>query len=455
MIGAQRHPEPPSDPRGVPADDGPVRVILVGRTGFDLPLRMDRAIELVRASTLTAAIGELGNAVDRSPTSSRCVTILVGRDALPASPADATRFRDAVRLVEPEARIYRVDPAGAEAAAPPEGFDGAVSASLAQLEIRRFVRAVHTAPPPSAAPQTCDPGPSTPPAPTPRDDLEPIIDALLHGHDPLPAAVAALRRATGDPNLAFVAPGDPDAAAPDLVPVTHRARTLGWLRASPAACASLEPAARELALWLALREQHEQLRTSAFTDDLTGAWNRRYFERFLKAAIESAAAARRSVTLLFFDLDNLKQYNDQFGHAAGDNILRETVRLLKSVIRPTDRVCRIGGDEFAVIFHEPDGPRDPASKPPASISDIAMRFQKQVCEHRFPKLAEQAPGTITISGGLATYPWDGRTAEELLEKADRLSLESKRQGKNVITLGPGAERTCDADTGLPDQPAPQ
>ncbi|MEP0764213.1 MAG: hypothetical protein HRF48_15895, partial [Chloroflexota bacterium] len=62
--------------------------------------------------------------------------------------------------------------------------------------------------------------------------------------------------------------------------------------------------------------------------------------------------------------------------------------------------------------------------------------------HRFPKLLHDAPGTLTISGGLASFPWDGRTPKDLLHLADAMALQSKRQGKNAITFGPGALRLC-------------
>jgi two-component system cell cycle response regulator len=110
------------------------------------------------------------------------------------------------------------------------------------------------------------------------------------------------------------------------------------------------------------------------------------------------------------------------------------------VIRPTDKVCRIGGDEFVVIFYEPTGPRTPASKPPSTVYEIAQRFQQEIAAHKFPKLGREAPGPLTVSGGLATYPWDGSSGEALLARADELALQSKRQGKNAILLGPGAER---------------
>lgn len=197
-----------------------------------------------------------------------------------------------------------------------------------------------------------------------------------------------------------------------------------------------------LSAWIKLEVQQAQLRQGAFTDALTGAWNRRYFSRYLDAAIVESRSARQPLTVMLFDIDGFKHYNDTYGHGAGDEILIETVKLLKSVIRPSDRVCRVGGDEFAVIFYEPQGPRDPESKPLESVYQIARRFQQQICTHRFPKLGIEAMGTLTVSGGLASYPWDGHDSESLLEQADQLAMASKRNGKNAITLGPGAESVC-------------
>ena len=122
----------------------------------------------------------------------------------------------------------------------------------------------------------------------------------------------------------------------------------------------------------------------------------------------------------------------------GDEVLRETVQLLRSTIRRGDHVFRIGGDEFVVIFSDPDGPRNPGTSPPDSVDQIVRRFQSQVFRMRLPKLGLDAPGTVTVSAGLATYPWDGLDAKSLLSHADQLALQSKRSGKNLITFGPGA-----------------
>ncbi len=221
---------------------------------------------------------------------------------------------------------------------------------------------------------------------------------------------------------------------------------------STPAAAQLHPWAQWLAHWLRLARTVADLRLQAMTDELTGAYNRRFFDEYLSRAIDEARARRQCVSLLLFDIDDFKVYNDRYGHGAGDEILVETVKLLRSVIRPNDRVCRIGGDEFVVIFHDPQGQRERGSSHPDDIQKIARRFQQQICRHCFPKLSAEAPGTLTISGGLATYPWDGMDVASLLEQADRNALLSKRAGKNAITFGPGATDICNAQE-PPNRPA--
>ena len=269
------------------------------------------------------------------------------------------------------------------------------------------------------------------------DDLS-VIQAALAGRDLVLPALEVIRRRTGHADVLLT----PAVAATPTegVAVTHNQRVFGHLICSSLTSAELTPHAQWLATWLAVGEQQEALKKAALFDDLTGAYNRRYFEGFLREAIERAKRERASVTIMVFDVDDFKRFNDEFGHAAGDEILQQTVALLKSVIRDGDRVCRIGGDEFVVIFHEKGGPREPGSKPPTDVCQIAARFQKQIAAHRFPKLGEGAPGRLSISGGLATFPWDGRTPAELLERADQLALESKRAGKNCLTIGPGTRR---------------
>lgn len=276
----------------------------------------------------------------------------------------------------------------------------------------------------------------------PHDD-QPLVEAILSGRPVLEAAIGRISTRLQRDDISFVA--DTEQAG---VPVMIGDHPVGKLVCADQPWAMGEGheliahQARWLSRWIKLEIQQAELRNAAFTDSLTGAWNRRYFTRFLDAAIAQSRAARQPLSIMLFDIDGFKHYNDAYGHGAGDEILVETVKLLKSVIRPSDRVCRVGGDEFAVIFYEPSGPRDPSSKPLESVFQIATRFQKQICMHRFPKLAGEAQGTLTVSAGLASFPWDGHDSASLLDQADQLAMESKHQGKNAMTLGPGAESVC-------------
>jgi diguanylate cyclase (GGDEF)-like protein len=209
----------------------------------------------------------------------------------------------------------------------------------------------------------------------------------------------------------------------------------GLLHAPPPADeAALTPWAHWLARVFALHQQQQDLWFMAMRDELTGAWNRRYFQRFLKLVLDRAAADQLPVTLMIFDIDDFKRYNDRHGHGAGDDILRETVKLLQSLVRKDDVVARIGGDEFAVIYWDPHGPRRADSKPPADVIKAAERFRKAISQHRFPKLTG-APGPLTVSAGLASFPADGATPDELIARADAMAMQSKQQGKNALTFG--------------------
>lgn len=445
-------PDPATPSSGTQSAPSPfeARVVLVGRTGLDSMLRLDRGLELARARGPMDAIAELAEMT--FPDDSRPTTIVIAADAV--SSQQLPQFTAALRSIEPNARVLGV---GKSRSAPE--LDGVVPESMSAHELRRLMRGVaETAP--NAAPAVATSAAPTPerssesvsPKPIPVGTLASPLEAMLAGQDVLAAALAEISRVVGSP--CSFAParvtGSSTTPAATLAGATVRrgSRVLGTLSAKGAPPSALEDHAPWLAAWITLSAQQDQLRRAAFTDELTGAWNRRYFTRYLAAALAHARDARNNVSLMVFDVDNFKSYNDRFGHAAGDEILADMVKLLGSVIRPTDRVCRIGGDEFAVIFHDPEGPRKPGTATPLgpnSIAQIASRFQKQVCEHRFPRLMDQAPGTLTISAGLATFPWDGATPEQLLERADDLALQSKRQGKNVITFGPGAMRVCDID----------
>jgi GGDEF domain-containing protein len=290
-----------------------------------------------------------------------------------------------------------------------------------------------------------------------------LTDAVVDGGDRFVTLAAELvRRELGAADVRIVVgcndeSGSAVARDEAVVPIRHRRETLGHLVSRDAAADALAPWADWLGHWLRLERTHSELRILAWTDELTGAGNRRAFERVLEETIAAARPERRPVSLMYFDIDNFKSYNDRFGHEAGDEVLRETVELLRSVIRRGDHVFRIGGDEFVVIFADSRGARTGQTARPGtpgggsssgameSVETIAQRFRECVSTMRFPQLGLDAPGTVSISAGVATFPWDGHDMRSLLAHADQLALQSKRSGKNTITFGPGAkDHCCDA-----------
>ena len=107
---------------------------------------------------------------------------------------------------------------------------------------------------------------------------------------------------------------------------------------------------------------------------------------------------------------------------------------MERTTRSRDVVARIGGDEFAVLFWDAEPPRRPDSHHPESAFALTNRFAEAVAKHEFPSLGPEAKGVLTISGGLATYPWDGHTCRELLRHADQALRQAKLAGKNAIRI---------------------
>jgi diguanylate cyclase (GGDEF)-like protein len=181
----------------------------------------------------------------------------------------------------------------------------------------------------------------------------------------------------------------------------------------------------------------------ATEDDLTGLKNRRYIWEFARQVLERARQDAGRVTLMVYDIDDFKHYNDRYGHPTGDRILKEAAELMNRCCRSHDVVGRIGGDEFAVIFWD-----DPLKRRDADAQErrmdrmdhprepifIAKRFQHALENANLDLLGPGGKGVLSISGGLASYPYDGDTVEQLFEKADEALLDAKRSGKNRVYL---------------------
>jgi GGDEF domain-containing protein len=192
----------------------------------------------------------------------------------------------------------------------------------------------------------------------------------------------------------------------------------------------------------AVEERLRRLERLATEDDLTGLKNRRYVWEFARQVLDLAAQQQARVTLLVYDIDNFKHYNDRYGHSVGDRILKEAAILMRRCCRSHDVVGRIGGDEFAVLFW--DDPQDVVLgdserrttlvQHPREAVVIAQRFQASLKHSDLRGLGSEGEGVLTISGGLASYPGDGVRVEELFEKADQALLEAKRCGKNRVYI---------------------
>jgi PleD family two-component response regulator len=288
-----------------------------------------------------------------------------------------------------------------------------------------------------------------------------MLDAMLqHPNDAVTAIVRQINARIG-PNLVLVR-GTPQQTLPEVPDgmqlLSHAVRSDPSAGGAAGALHLMLPldedetAARhtlaQIALLigriLALQDRHRKLQTLAITDDLTGVFNGRYFRHFLNGIIHTAREKRFPVTLLLFDIDNFKSYNDRYGHGVGDEILKQTAALMRRSCRPHDLVARISGDEFAVVFWEKEGPRQPrdpnapstgTARVPQSVRTVCERFQRMVSSPEYQLLGTTGQGSLTISGGLAVFPYDAQTAEGLIQAADRtLMFDAKKSGKNSIFL---------------------
>lgn len=159
----------------------------------------------------------------------------------------------------------------------------------------------------------------------------------------------------------------------------------------------------------------------SLTDPLTGLFNSRHLMERLPAEIKRARRYGHSLALLLLDSDSLKQVNDRYGHQMGDELVKSTARMLRRTVRETDITFRYAGDEFVVIM------------PETSLEEAvqaAERIRAQIAEVGLDGEGEWI--AVTASIGVAVFPEDGETPEELLRAADRAMYQAKRAGKNAV-----------------------
>lgn len=178
--------------------------------------------------------------------------------------------------------------------------------------------------------------------------------------------------------------------------------------------------AEHLGLALANLRLQEKLRSQAMRDPLTGLYNRRYFEETLEEQWAIASQSQSYLSMFMLDLDHFKRFNDNFGHDAGDYVLKEIGVLLSNVIKERGTVCRIGGEEFAIIC--PNLDKHASITLAESIIELVRELHLDV---RGISL-----GQLGISVGIANYPAHNASGKELVKLADTALYEAKERGRS-------------------------
>jgi diguanylate cyclase (GGDEF)-like protein len=169
------------------------------------------------------------------------------------------------------------------------------------------------------------------------------------------------------------------------------------------------------------------LREMVARDGLTGIQNRRMFDQHIQRTWQQGVREKKRVAVLLIDIDCFKNYNDRYGHQAGDECLRAVaVSLNQCARRPLDFVARYGGEEFAMVLYE-------ASR--EHVAEVLTRIQRSIAELNIPHEASIVAGRLTVSIGAAyVLPGENRTHDGLVQLADEALYSAKEQGRNRVVL---------------------
>lgn len=206
------------------------------------------------------------------------------------------------------------------------------------------------------------------------------------------------------------------------VPLVHQGRHFGMLRAFATEFAS--GAAHLLAGFAVLVAEQHALWSVAQLDMLTGAMTRRAFTAELGSAVATWARSGNPCSLITFDLDHFKAINDTYGHAAGDIVLRTVANMVRSELRPADKLGRLGGEEFGVLV-----PADAAT-----ALDIAERLRAVI---EATVLREHPQIAFSCSFGVASCGEGGETRDALMAMSDARLYQAKTTGRNRVVGVPG------------------
>jgi two-component system cell cycle response regulator len=184
---------------------------------------------------------------------------------------------------------------------------------------------------------------------------------------------------------------------------------------------AIDEAIKDLEYRLKIEANHIELIKLATTDELTGLFNRRHFMTKLQEEISRYARYRTPLSIALLDIDYFKKINDEYGHDAGDFVLREMGKLMRSCVRSTDSACRYGGEEFILVFPSTDL---------RSTEIFAERIRAHISKHNFYYDYNYIP--VTVSIGLAEAYAEITNPDLLLKLADKALYAAKKDGRNRV-----------------------
>jgi diguanylate cyclase (GGDEF)-like protein len=182
---------------------------------------------------------------------------------------------------------------------------------------------------------------------------------------------------------------------------------------------------QNLTLMEQLRFLFVKAEKEAITDPLTELYNYRYFLLQLNREVSRAQRHKSIFSLIMIDIDFFKNYNDAYGHQAGDLILRRIAQAMLENTRNSDMVCRYGGEEFCIIC--PELTKEDAKKTAEKLRQIVQALE-------LPRIKSLAIGNLTISSGIASFPDDGKNAYQLIQNADKALYKAKESGRNQVCV---------------------
>ena len=173
-----------------------------------------------------------------------------------------------------------------------------------------------------------------------------------------------------------------------------------------------------------LRDNVQMTIEMAVTDGLTGLHNRRYLERHLATLVQQAIAREKPLSIAVLDIDYFKAINDAYGHAVGDDVLREFARRIRKAVRGIDLACRMGGEEFVIAMPDTDA---------ALALLVGERLRLKIVIDRFRVAESEQSIEVTVSIGVASLASTDETPETLLKRADVALYAAKRAGRNRVS----------------------